>query len=58
MERRLAEAARLGFRVAITPRGVERAPSGLRIIEVPDVTTFFTRLGALRAAPEPVVEAC
>ena len=40
MPRRLAEAARLGFRVAFTPRGVMGSgpiPDGLRVIEVADV---------------------
>jgi len=40
MPRRLAEAARLGFRVAFTPRGVLGSgpiPDGLRVIEVADV---------------------
>jgi DNA repair protein RadA/Sms len=32
-ERRLLEAARLGFRTAIVPRGQERVPRGLAIIE-------------------------
>ena len=32
-ERRLMEAARLGFRTAIVPRGQERVPRGLKIIE-------------------------
>ena len=40
MPRRLAEAARLGFHVAFTPRGVLGSgpiPDGLRVIEVADV---------------------
>jgi DNA repair protein RadA/Sms len=31
MDRRLAEAARLGFTVAVVPAGVESAPTGLRL---------------------------
>lgn len=34
VERRLAEAARLGFRDAIVPRGVERAPARMRLLSV------------------------
>ena len=42
MPRRLAEAGRLGFRTAFTPRGVVGSgpvPEGLRVVEVPDVAT-------------------
>ncbi|MEP6650238.1 MAG: DNA repair protein RadA, partial [Lapillicoccus sp.] len=42
MPRRLAEAARLGFRTAFTPRGVVGSgpiPEGLRVIEVGDVAS-------------------
>jgi DNA repair protein RadA/Sms len=55
-ERRLAEAKRLGFRFAITPRGVERPPEGLQVIEVSDVLEFFDRLRSLTlgaAVPAP-----
>jgi DNA repair protein RadA/Sms len=47
LQRRLAEAARLGFTAAVVPRGgadVEPAPEGMRVIEVEDVP------GALRQA--------
>ena len=40
MPRRLAEAARLGFRTAFTPRGVVGSgpvPDGMRVVEVGDV---------------------
>ena len=40
--RRLAEAARLGFRTAIVPRdalGSSPAPSGIRVVEVPDLVS-------------------
>jgi DNA repair protein RadA/Sms len=40
--RRLAEAARLGFRAAIVPRdalGSSPAPSGIRVVEVPDLVS-------------------
>jgi DNA repair protein RadA/Sms len=42
MPRRLAEAARLGFRTAFTPRGVLGSgpvPGGLRVVEVGDVAS-------------------
>lgn len=58
IERRLAEAARLGFTVAVTPRGVERVPAGIRIIEVPDIVAAFGELSKLRAPLRPLVEAC
>jgi DNA repair protein RadA/Sms len=40
MPRRLAEAARLGFRTAFTPRGVLGSgpiPEGMQVMEVADV---------------------
>ncbi len=37
LPRRLAEAARLGFTVALCPRGVERAPAGLEVVVVDGV---------------------
>jgi DNA repair protein RadA/Sms len=37
MDRRLAEAARLGFRSAVVPPGVKDAPSGLRISTIEDI---------------------
>ncbi len=44
LEQRLAEAARLGFRHAIVPQGLDsRAPAGIHVSAVPDL------LGALRA---------
>jgi DNA repair protein RadA/Sms len=46
MPRRLAEAARLGFRTAWVPRGVLETgppPDGLRVIEVPDLATAVGR---------------
>jgi DNA repair protein RadA/Sms len=38
-ERRLAEAARLGFNCAVVPAGVKTVPSGLRAIEADNITT-------------------
>ncbi|MCH9669247.1 MAG: DNA repair protein RadA [Actinomycetia bacterium] len=37
MERRLAEAARLGFTCAVVPAGVTAAPSGLRVVSADDI---------------------
>ncbi|BBZ30587.1 DNA repair protein RadA [Mycolicibacterium madagascariense] len=42
MERRLAEAARLGFTCAVVPPGVKDAPAGLRVLSADDIS------GALR----------
>jgi DNA repair protein RadA/Sms len=42
MPRRLAEAARLGFRLAFVPRGVIGSgpvPPSMNVVEVPDVAT-------------------
>ncbi|HEU4480613.1 MAG TPA: DNA repair protein RadA [Actinomycetota bacterium] len=36
-ERRLGEAARLGFMKAIVPRGITRRPTGIEVIEAPDL---------------------
>ncbi|MGY1739226.1 MULTISPECIES: DNA repair protein RadA [unclassified Blastococcus] len=43
--RRLAEAARQGYRVALVPEDAGPAPKGMRLIEVPDLGTALTRLG-------------
>ena len=40
-ERRLAEAARLGFRYALVPRGSERHPPGITVSEVADLDGAF-----------------
>jgi DNA repair protein RadA/Sms len=42
--RRLAEAARQGYRVALVPEDPGNAPRGMRLIEVPDLGAAFTRL--------------
>ncbi len=39
MDRRLAEAARLGFTYALVPTGVTAAPPGLRVISADDITS-------------------
>jgi DNA repair protein RadA/Sms len=42
--RRLAEAARQGYKVALVPSDSGAAPPGMRLIEVPDLGTAFQRL--------------
>jgi DNA repair protein RadA/Sms len=42
--RRLAEAARQGYRVALVPPDAGPAPHGMRLVEVPDLGTAFQRL--------------
>jgi DNA repair protein RadA/Sms len=42
--RRLAEAARQGYRTALVPPDAGAAPPGMRLVEVPDLGTAFARL--------------
>jgi DNA repair protein RadA/Sms len=42
--RRLAEAARQGYRVALVPEDAGAAPPGMRLVEVPDLGAAFARL--------------
>jgi DNA repair protein RadA/Sms len=42
--RRLAEAARQGYRTALVPPDAGAAPPGMRLLEVPDLGTVFDRL--------------
>ena len=42
--RRLAEAARQGYRTALVPPDAGTAPAGMRLVEVPDLPTAFARL--------------
>jgi DNA repair protein RadA/Sms len=44
MEKRLQEAARLGFTTALVPRGVQDAPPGLRTKVGSDVSEMFTHV--------------
>jgi DNA repair protein RadA/Sms len=44
MDRRLAEAARLGFTCAVVPSGVASAPSGLRVVPADDITSALQAL--------------
>ena len=39
MDRRLAEAARLGFTCAVVPAGVTSPPPGLRVLPADDITS-------------------
>ena len=49
LERRLAEAARLGLAHAVVPPGVERVPAGMTVREAPDLGTAL-RLTGLRVS--------
>jgi DNA repair protein RadA/Sms len=42
--RRLAEAARQGYRMALVPPDAGSAPDGMRLVEVPDLGAAFARL--------------
>ena len=42
--RRLAEAARQGYKVALVPEDAGTAPKGMRLVEVPDLGAAFARL--------------
>ncbi|MCU1606303.1 MAG: radA [Modestobacter sp.] len=42
--RRLAEAARQGYTAALVPEDAGPAPTGMRLLEVPDLGTAFARL--------------
>ena len=42
--RRLAEAARQGYRTALVPPDAGAAPPGVKLVEVPDLGTAFARL--------------
>jgi DNA repair protein RadA/Sms len=50
LERRLGEAARLGFMTAVVPPVPGRVPPEMRVIEATEVTTAFA---AVRAASAP-----
>lgn len=49
IERRLREAARLGFDTALVPRGVGRCPRGIRAVEIADITQALQCTRAARA---------
>jgi DNA repair protein RadA/Sms len=44
VQRRLAEAARLGFTTALVPPDAGRVPDGVRTVEVPDIGTALRAL--------------
>ena len=57
--RRLSEAARLGFRTAIVPAGVNDpvpVPDGMTLHEVRDLRTALARAGLLGSRPGPAIE--
>ena len=51
MERRLAEAARLGFRTAIVPPGTKTVPDGLRLLEVATISEALRSMLAIAVRP-------
>ncbi|MCW2601022.1 MAG: repair protein RadA [Frankiales bacterium] len=58
VQRRLAEAARLGFTAAIVPVGSGQPPAGMEVLEVVDVDTALRAVNALagrarRTVPRP-----
>jgi len=52
MQRRLAEAARLGFRTALVPAGGGPAPDGMRLHEVADLWNALLTLRSLERQPD------
>jgi DNA repair protein RadA/Sms len=46
LERRVAEANRLGFRCALVPRGIESVPDGMRVVTVGDLVEAFSAVTA------------
>lgn len=53
MERRLAEAARLGFTTALVPPGAGAAPPGLRVIESATIVDALQHLADIAVRPRP-----
>lgn len=51
MDRRLAEAARLGFTVAVVPVGCGQPPDGLRTLESPTIVDALRALASISEAP-------
>lgn len=59
LERRLAEAARLGFTTAIVPPGVTKPPPGIRLLEVAtirDALATLMKIAVRPAGAPPVVK--
>ncbi len=57
LERRLAEAARLGFTTAIVPPGVKSAPRGIRTLEVATIHEALATLLKIAVRPETAAPA-
>ncbi len=57
MDRRLAEAARLGFSVAVVPAGCGPAPRGLRTLESATINDALRAVLTISAGPSPVPDA-
>jgi DNA repair protein RadA/Sms len=53
VQRRLAEAARLGFRRAVVPVGSGPAPTGMRVFEAADLWQALVALDGLAGRPAP-----
>jgi DNA repair protein RadA/Sms len=49
MERRLFEAARLGFTTALIPRGIRRVPDGVHVLTVADIGAAFAAVKQMAA---------
>jgi len=56
MDRRLAEAARLGFTVAVVPVGCGAPPAGLRTVESATVNDALRAVLAITDSSEPVLQ--
>jgi DNA repair protein RadA/Sms len=54
LDRRLAEAARLGFRRALVPASASAAPSGLEVMRVRDVNEAIEQAGLAKGTPTPL----
>ncbi len=52
MERRLREAARLGFTRALAPRGVERIPEGIEVVTVEELRAALDYCRVAKAEPD------
>jgi len=53
VQRRLVEAARLGFRQALVPNGSGSPPAGMRLHQVPDLWSSLLVMHELAARPRP-----
>lgn len=57
MDRRLAEAARLGFSIAVVPAGCGTAPPGLRTLESATINDALRAVLTVSAEPSPAIDA-